>query len=88
MANVRFVPNMAGYKEVMKSGDVISALMEVAQQQASRANGMAQVPGAKYEVANSYVGATRANVSVGATNLAAWEDNDKNHTLSKLVGGS
>ena len=88
MANVRFVPNVAGYKEAMKSGDVISALMEIAQQQAARANGMAQVPGAKYEVANSYVGTTRANVSVGANNRAAWDDNDKNHTLSRLVGGS
>lgn len=79
MGKSKITINYKGIGEVLKSTEVIDLLESKAKQIQMRA-------GEGYEV-TTYIGKSRANVSVKAETKKAKRDNSKNNTLLKAMGG-
>ena len=76
------VLNSAGVKELLQCTEIQQALVEQAQNIRGRC-------GDGYSVeSNAYVGKNRAIVRVSAVSEKAVQDNLKNNTLVKALGGS
>lgn len=73
----KFELNRNGVAELMKSPAMIELLRD-------KARGIQEAAGDGYEV-SSYVGKSRANVSVKTKTKKAIRDNNKNNTLLKAV---
>ena len=71
MADVRFVPNTAGFNELRNSPAVQSMCLGYAQRYASAANGSSSFDGASY-VADVMAGRTRCHARAKTANEAAW----------------
>ena len=78
--NVKFVLNLAGLNELMKSGPMQSALNQVAAQIQGRA-------GAGYSIESAHPISFVAIAQVYAETREAKRDNLKNNTLLKAKGG-
>ena len=80
MGNIKFELNSEGIKKLLKSSEMQAGLKEyVSKVQNSAGEG--------YTV-SSYVGKSRANVSVHAKTKKAKKDNLKNNTLLKALGSA
>ena len=86
MSRVDFKLNLPGLNELMKSAEMQSILSEKGNAVMSRANSMAQEPGAKYS-ANTKTINWIAVTTVRADNYEARKDNYDNNTLLKALGG-
>lgn len=73
----KFELNYNGVAELMKSPAMIEVLRD-------KARGIQEAAGEGYEV-SSYVGKSRANVSVKTKTKKAIRDNNKNNTLLKAM---
>jgi phage protein len=73
----KFELNYSGVAELMKSSVMIEVLRD-------KARGIQEAAGDGYEV-SSYVGKSRANVSVKTKTKKAIRDNNKNNTLLKAM---
>ena len=73
----KFELNYSGVAELMKSSVMIEVLRD-------KARGIQGAAGDGYEV-SSYVGKSRANVSVKTKTKKAIRDNNKNNTLLKAM---
>lgn len=78
MADMKFVLNRDGVRELMQSDDMVNVLNAYAQ----RAMGSL---GDGYEV-TTYVGKTRANARITAVTNEAKRENSEHNTLLKAVG--
>ena len=78
--NVKFVLNLAGLNELMKSGPMQSTLNQAAAQIQGRA-------GAGYSIESAHAIGFVAIASVYAATREAKRDNLKNNTLLKAKGG-
>lgn len=79
MANVKFVLNRDGVRDLMKS----SEMMEVCK---DYANGALSRLGDGYTV-TTYVGKTRVNAEVAAETFKARRENSKDNTILKALRG-
>lgn len=77
MSSVRFKLNRAGVRELLKSSEMQSILMQ-------KANNAKNQCGDGYS-ASLHVGKNRANASVMAKTIEARRDNSKNNTILKAV---
>lgn len=73
----KFELNRNGVAELLKSPEMIEILRE-------KARGIQEAVGDGYEI-SSYVGKSRANVSVKTKTKQAIRDNNKNNTLLKAM---
>ena len=73
----KFELNYSGVAELMKSPVMIEVLRD-------KARGIQEAAGDGYEV-SSYIGKSRANVSVKTKTKKAIKDNNKNNTLLKAM---
>lgn len=84
MGKVKFQLNLPGLNELMKSAEMQGVLSEATQAVASRAEGMATTPGAKY-TADVVVGKFVAIGRVHAGNTPALKENYDRNTMVKAL---
>lgn len=79
MSNVQFKLNKAGVRELLKSEGVYGECKEVAQSALAKCGDGYAVHDVRYP--------ERSGVAISATTMRAVNDNKKNNTLLKAVGG-
>jgi len=79
MSNVQFKLNKAGVRELLKSEGVYGECKKVAQSALAKCGDGYAVHDVKYP--------ERSGVAISATTMRAVNDNKKNNTLLKAVGG-
>ena len=80
MSSGNIVLNSAGLIEMMQSNEMIEILQEKADEIVSKCSG-------NYDT-NSYIGQSRANVSIVTHDWRTYHMNLKNNELLKAIGGS
>ena len=85
MSKVKFELNLPGLNELMKSPEMQSELNRYGSSTLSKAQSMAQVPGAEYSM-NTRTINWIAVTTVRADNYEARKDNYDNNTLLKALG--
>ena len=83
MAKMRFVLNVAGVGDLLKSADMIGVISDATQEVASRARSFS---GQNY-VGDVIIGKTRAVGHVSAGDDKAYRENLKHNYLLKALGG-
>ena len=79
MSNVQFKLNKAGVRELLKSEGVYGECKKVAQSALAKCGDGYAVHDVRYPV--------RSGAAIAATTMKAVNDNKKNNTLLKAVGG-
>lgn len=79
MSNVQFKLNKAGVRELLKSEGVYGECKKVAQSALAKCGDGYAVHDVRYP--------ERSGVAISATTMRAVNDNKKNNTLLKAVGG-
>lgn len=79
MSNVQFKLNKAGVRELLKSDGVYEECKKIADAALARCGDGYAVHDVKYP--------ERSGVAISATTMRAVNDNKKNNTLLKAVGG-
>lgn len=79
MSNVQFKLNKAGVRELLKSEGVYGECKKVAQSALAKCGDGYAVHDVKYP--------ERSGVAISATTMRAVNDNKKNNTILKAVGG-
>ena len=77
MSKFKFTLNKKGVSDLLKGQEMVDVLDSYGKEIQSKAG-----PGYK---SDTYVGKTRANASVKASNHRSYRDNLKNNTLLKLI---
>lgn len=85
MGKTKFVLNLPGLNELMKSDEMQAVLRDAASQVEAKANGMAADKEARYS-SDIVVGYWIAASRIRAENGAALQENLENNTLVKALG--